>query len=406
MNNDLVGAAPRLVRVHLHLSSNPRVLLGGYQSLGEADAVVTRAFAGYERTDRERNDTITVRLVWHDRYYADEFLRVASAHVVAAANVGQGLLRYLLVESAKAQASGTSGTDLAPFVVEQRRQRGRELLRRLVGETSHDEAQRNATVWYAPSLWPDPVVAIGNLRQRFAAKRSIARAVGEDESGELAAYPVTTHADVRYVVNHVSLALRTDLATLDPIARAVVWNYWRGVAELVKTLLRSGDDDHEYADNEGFWTRQLPDLARLLDDADEPGGPFRNGRLTFRPVGRRGEPYPPWITDLRGRSGAYVIRVPDENGDRVIVYVGSSSADRLYETVTRHFQIWRRWKGFWRGQYGEGHDPGLSYDRDVCDAAVIVTQPQHALELESRLIRRLRPRDNVIGQEEVSDVPF
>lgn len=70
-----------------------------------------------------------------------------------------------------------------------------------------------------------------------------------------------------------------------------------------------------------------------------------------------------------------------------------------------HFH-WRRWKGFWRGQYGEGHDPGLSYDRDVCDAAVIVTPPQHALELESRLIRRLRPRDNVIGQEEVSDVPF
>jgi hypothetical protein len=123
--------------------------------------------------------------------------------------------------------------------------------------------QRNATVWYAPSLWPDPVVAIGNLRQRFAAKRSIARAVGEDESGELAAYPVTTHADVRYVVNHVSLALRTDLATLEPIARAVVWNYWRGVTERVRTLLRSGDDHHEYADNEGFWTRQLPDLARL-----------------------------------------------------------------------------------------------------------------------------------------------
>ena len=37
-------------------------------------------------------------------------------------------------------------------------------------------------------------------------------------------------------------------------------------------------------------------------------------------------------------------------------------AGRLYDTLTRHFQTWRRWKGFWRGQYGEGHDPGLTYD--------------------------------------------
>ena len=62
-----------------------------------------------------------------------------------------------------------------------------------------------------------------------------------------------------------------------------------------------------------------------------------------------------------------------------------------------HFH-WRRWKGFWRGQYGEGHDPGLSYDRTTAEAAVIITPPQHAYELEMRLIRRLRPRDNLVGQ--------
>ena len=79
-----------------------------------------------------------------------------------------------------------------------------------------------------------------------------------------------------------------------------------------------------------------------------------------------------------------------------IVYVGSS-AGRLYDTLTRHFQIWRRYKGFWRGQYGEGHDPGLTYDRDSVEVAVRLTSPSKSLDEEMRLIARLKPRDNLIG---------
>ena len=71
-----------------------------------------------------------------------------------------------------------------------------------------------------------------------------------------------------------------------------------------------------------------------------------------------------------------------------------------------HFH-WRRWKTFWRGGYTEGHDPGLSYERAACEAAVIVTPWQHAVEMEARLIRRLRPRDNLIGQaDEAEAIPF
>ena len=55
-----------------------------------------------------------------------------------------------------------------------------------------------------------------------------------------------------------------------------------------------------------------------------------------------------------------------ETETREIVYVGSS-AGTLYDTLTRHFQTWRRYKGFWRGQYAEGHDPGLTYDRARVD---------------------------------------
>jgi hypothetical protein len=129
--------------------------------------------------------------------------------------------------------------------------------------------------------------------------------------------------------------------------------------------------------------------------------PPRNGGLVYRPVGSRGEPYPDWLRRLSGSSGVYVIRQDGE-----VVYVGSSSADRLYETITRHLQSWRRWKGFWKGQFGEGHDPGLTYDRGRVEVAVRVTPPSRALDEEARLIRRLRPRDNLIGQPPAEEVPF
>ena len=69
-----------------------------------------------------------------------------------------------------------------------------------------------------------------------------------------------------------------------------------------------------------------------------------------------------------------------------------------------HFH-WRRWKGFWRGQYAEGHDPGLSYERGSVEAAVRVTTSANAIDEEERLIRRLSPRDNLRGQPE-EEVPF
>jgi hypothetical protein len=129
----------------------------------------------------------------------------------------------------------------------------------------------------------------------------------------------------------------------------------------------------------------------------------RNASLAYRQVGASGEPYPDWLRALKGKSGVYVIR---EIGGE-IVYVGSSSAGRLYETITRHLQVWRRFKGFWRGQYAEGADPGLTYERDSVEVAVRVTSPSKALDAEMRLIARLAPRDNQIGQREpAEEAPF
>ena len=128
----------------------------------------------------------------------------------------------------------------------------------------------------------------------------------------------------------------------------------------------------------------------------------RNGSLTYRPVGGSGA-YPQWVRDLKGEAGVYLIRDLDT---RELLYIGSS-AGRLYDTLTRHFQQWRRWKGFWKGQYGEGHDPGLTYDRGAVEVAIRLTKPDDSLDEESRLISRLRPRDNLIGQPiEDEAVPF
>jgi hypothetical protein len=146
-------------------------------------------------------------------------------------------------------------------------------------------------------------------------------------------------------------------------------------------------------------------VMRSWDTVSDPNALVaRNAGFTYRAIGSSGEAYPEWIRALKGMSGVYVIREID--GD--IVYVGSSSANKLYETLTRHFQAWRRYKGFWKGQYAEGHDPGLTYERDEVEVAVRVTAPSDALDQEMRLIARLKPRDNLIGQpDDVEDaVPF
>jgi hypothetical protein len=129
----------------------------------------------------------------------------------------------------------------------------------------------------------------------------------------------------------------------------------------------------------------------------------RNASFTYRAIGES-DAYPQWVRDLKFKSGVYLIR---DASTHDLLYVGSSSG-RLYDTLTRHFQVWRRYKGFWKGQYAEGHDPGLTYDRGDVEVAVRLTRADNSLDEESRLIHRLRPRDNLLGQatEELEEAPF
>lgn len=400
--------APRVERVAVTVN-----MVGGthrlvFDSIALADVKLGELFATAPIGADDRLGWVGGIVEWSDNYELQARFFVTREHLMNAQADG-GILRHALLRDARLEAARSSHAGLPRTKAARRMAQGREMLARIEADALDDDMRRNAATpaWTSPSLLPDPAEAIRRLRDRFGVRREIVRAIGEWDGDERAAYPATNHADVRYVVNFISLALRNDVATLPPTAGAIIWNHWTSVRDTIETLLRGRDDTDRYEDNEGLWVRQLPALVRLLNEAREEGSPLRNGRLNFRPVGGRGDAYPSWVADLRGRSGVYVIRAPGESGDLEIVYVGSSSADRLHETLTRHFQIWRRWKGFWRGQYSEGHDPGLTYDRDTSEAAVIITPPQHAYELEMRLIRRLRPRDNLLGQAGAEEeIPF
>ena len=137
---------------------------------------------------------------------------------------------------------------------------------------------------------------------------------------------------------------------------------------------------------------------------------LRNASLSYRPIGASGR-YPDWVRALRGKSGVYLIRERQRDGSNPVVYIGESHANRLYQTLTRHFQTWRRRKKFWSGQYtgSQSHDPGVTYHRASCTVAVRILSPERAVAEEARLIARLRPRDNLTGQPTASDedaVPF
>ena len=120
-------------------------------------------------------------------------------------------------------------------------------------------------------------------------------------------------------------------------------------------------------------------------------------KFKFASVGERGEAYPEWITRTADDNGVYLIR---DAATKRLLYVGSSSKNSLYSTVTRHLQTWRRSKKFWKGRYSEDdHDPGMTYPRGSVEVAVrVMSSDIAALNEEMRLIETLRPRDNITFQ--------
>jgi len=172
-------------------------------------------------------------------------------------------------------------------------------------------------------------------------------------------------------------------------ARALSWVLAGGAAVAAVLAIRRLRQDRA-TEPSGDPARNLPGDAEL-----------RNAGLIYRPVGASGERYPAWVRALDGKSGVYVIKEVQRDGSEETVYVGESHSGRLYDTLTRHLQTWRRRKTFWRDQFGgQGHDPGLTYPRHRVRIAARVLSPARAMAEETRLIQTLRPRDNLLKQPE------
>lgn len=113
----------------------------------------------------------------------------------------------------------------------------------------------------------------------------------------------------------------------------------------------------------------------------------------YRDLGRPGEPYPAWVQHTKGRSGVYAIR----HGN-TLVYVGESHSDRLYETMTRHFQKWN------------ADERVHTYPRSSSTVSVLYTAPSAAPTMQRHTIIEREPRDNIYETEDdeggSSDTPF
>jgi hypothetical protein len=125
--------------------------------------------------------------------------------------------------------------------------------------------------------------------------------------------------------------------------------------------------------------------------------------LVYHALGSDSSPWPAWFLGLKRACGVYVIR--DRHSHRVL-YVGSSKS-RLYDTVTRHFQQWKRKKNWWKGLHGAHHDPGMVYRRGDCEVAIRIVACGEHLDDEATMIHRLKPRDNLTQNPAGGDeVPF
>lgn len=130
--------------------------------------------------------------------------------------------------------------------------------------------------------------------------------------------------------------------------------------------------------------------------------------LSWHWIGKDGDPWPEWLRAFKRACGVYVIK---QNGR--VVYVGSSRK-RLYDTVTRHFQQWKRTpRGRRAAKYNyhrtheTDHDPGMVYSRNNCQIAVYTVACGDELEEETKLIHRYQPRDNLVENPDgLEDAPF
>lgn len=92
----------------------------------------------------------------------------------------------------------------------------------------------------------------------------------------------------------------------------------------------------------------------------------------------------PWVTDLKGRSGVYLIRTTGFFGR--MKYIGESHTGHLKKTLLRHFQRWK------------GPTAGPTFDPDAVEIGIVKTRPEKAVEFQNALIAELDPEINTVAK--------
>ncbi len=261
-----------IARVELLPTSAPEVAAGTYRTIDAAEAVVRRAFADLPQLPPGQvAPLLDFRVVWADGFRDDHHSYVWPALMSRASD--EGLLRYALRTrgismmtgegwGAKGQAYGSRPGDV------ERIAHGTELLRRLArrnGSAIADDALLPVgTTSEVPgvSLLPDPFAAVARLEGHYASLRPPAGVWG----GGGRTVPATTNRDVIEATNWLSLALAHDIGPLRHLtgrSHGTIWDRWAKSVGEVQRRLRP-DRDATYADNDGFWTDQVPHLAHKV----------------------------------------------------------------------------------------------------------------------------------------------
>lgn len=115
----------------------------------------------------------------------------------------------------------------------------------------------------------------------------------------------------------------------------------------------------------------------------------------YRPIRSYDGEYAPWVANLAGEHGVYVIRTRrTKRKAPLVLYVGESHTHRLRETLQRHFQQWK------------GHTAGPTFKAsDTMVAVEVFDIGEEAIQRQNELIRRLRPVHNHVPEPSTDPLP-
>ena len=168
---------------------------------------------------------------------------------------------------------------------------GRSKGRRYAGRGVAELRATTGNVIYMPgpdyaTILPEPISKHDEIRERYVSVN------GAIDAGAKRPQPRLTVRDAKILANHLTLALRNDLPSVDPHDAAVIWEKWRRFVVQLREIMRDlADDDQALAAgvNLDQWTLAIhDDLA-----------------VAIRRPGKVFERYCPWRADWATDARVY-----------------------------------------------------------------------------------------------------